>query len=74
MAVAASMQPSGSSSSANARLPSTSCDATATWKMMKMMKIRKTRKTRKKMMRIRAEGEGGGVGRVVAVEGAHHAS
>jgi hypothetical protein len=39
------------------------------WKLMKRMKMRKTRK---KMMRIGAEGEGGGVERVVAVVGARH--
>jgi hypothetical protein len=55
-----------SSSSANARSPSSSCDAmrqAAIWMTMKMT----MRKTWKMMMKIRAEDEGGAAGEAAAV-------
>jgi hypothetical protein len=53
--------------------PPSSSNATeqaAMWRMIKRMKMRKTRR---KMMRIKAEGEGGAAGRVVAVAAARSA-
>jgi hypothetical protein len=55
-----------SSSSANAKSPSSGCDAigqAAMWMMTKM----KMRKTRKMMMKIRVEDEGGAAGEATAI-------